>query len=132
MYFNLYHVSNFTQNCPIFMQNWMYQIWMKQSYINFSSNWTNTILNFQIVLLQFELKQIQICYIWIRYIQFCVKLDTWYKLKYIDLYVLRAPRKNLSLKKNNPFLSPGTREYVDSVLRRKIWSPVKPTYAKNT
>jgi hypothetical protein len=29
---------------------------------------------------QFVLKLIQICYIQIRYIQFCVESDTWYKL----------------------------------------------------
>ncbi len=28
VYYNLYHVSNFMQNCPIFMQNWMYWICM--------------------------------------------------------------------------------------------------------
>jgi hypothetical protein len=26
VYYNLYHLSNFTQNCPIFTQNWMYRI----------------------------------------------------------------------------------------------------------
>ncbi len=37
-------------------------------------------IKIQIVLDQFELKLIQICYIHTRYIQFCIKLDTWYKL----------------------------------------------------
>ncbi len=46
-----------------------------------------------IVLDQFVLKLIQICYIQIWYIQFCVKSDTWYKLQYTNLYVKRAPKK---------------------------------------
>ncbi len=65
-------------------------------------------------------------HIQIRYIQFCVKLDTWNKLYYINLYIKRAPKKNLSWKKINPSLSPGTRKYVESVLRRKKMIPYKP------
>ncbi len=42
----------------------------------------------------------------------------------------QAPTK---IPKNiDPLLSPGMREYVESVLRRKNWSPINPKYAKNT
>ncbi len=41
----------------------------------------------QVVLVQLELKLIHICYIQGRYIRFCLKSVTWYKLKYINVYV---------------------------------------------
>jgi hypothetical protein len=37
-----------------------------------------------------------------------------------------SAKKILSLKKIGPPLSPGTREYVESVLRRKKTTPYKP------
>ncbi len=51
-------------------------------------------MNIQIVLVQLELKLIQIRYIQGRYIQLCVKSDTWYKLKYINLYVKQFQHSN--------------------------------------
>jgi hypothetical protein len=41
------------------------------------------------------------------------------------LYIKGAPKKILGLKKIGPLLSPGMREYVESVLRRKKLIPYK-------
>ncbi len=102
VYYNLYHVSNFMRN--LIWQICMKQIcigtelrWMRYVLPNLSclcqprgimrnrTNWYNTICLIQIVLYQYVMKLIQICYI-----QFFlhsilrkighVKSDTWYKL----------------------------------------------------
>jgi hypothetical protein len=62
-------------------------------------------LKIQILLDHFVLKLIQICYIQIRCIQFCIKSYIWYKLYYTNLYIKRAPKKILkSVKKWSPFI----------------------------
>ncbi len=55
-----------------------------------------------------------------------------YKLLYINLYVKQVPKKNSCRKKIDPPLSPGTRKYVESVLRRKKLIPYKPYVRKKT
>ncbi len=42
-----------------------------------------------------------------------------------------AQKKFISLKKIDPPLSPGTHEYVKSVLRSEKQSPINPMYVKN-
>jgi hypothetical protein len=41
VYYNLYHVSDLMQNCPIFTRNWMNRICTCQICISFSTNWSN-------------------------------------------------------------------------------------------
>jgi hypothetical protein len=87
----------------------------------------------QIVLDQFVLKLIKICYIQIQYIQFCVKKWTILcKIGHVIQIVVHqfvcktSAKKFKSLKKIGPPLSPGMQEYVESVLRRKKSILYKP------
>ena len=50
----------------------------------------------------------------------------------VHQFVRKTSAEKNRLKKNSPPLSPGMREYVELVLRRKKQPPINPTYVENT